>query len=71
MGVQTLQITRSLSGRVLVRRQPPAATQIDLSDPVQIAHWCREFGVTWLELVNAVEKAGPQAAAVGNALRVD
>ena len=67
---QTLQITRSVSGRIQVRRRPTAPLQIELGDPIQVAHWCRELGVTWLELLCAVDRVGPDVVAVRNALRI-
>lgn len=68
--MQKLQITRSVSGQVVVRRRPMPAAQIDLDDPLRVAHWCRELGVTWLELVIAFDTVGPNAVAVRNALRI-
>jgi hypothetical protein len=65
-----LQITRSVSGQVVVRRRPIPAAQIELDDPARIAHWCRELGATWLELVIATDRVGPNAVAVRNALRI-
>jgi hypothetical protein len=68
--MQTLEITRSLSGKVLVRRRRVAAAQIELDDPVCVAHWCRELAVTWLELISLIDRVGPNALAVRNALRI-
>ena len=67
---QKLQITRSVSGQVVVRRRPVVAAQVELDDPVRMAHWCRELGVSWLELVIATDRVGPNAVAVRNALRI-
>jgi hypothetical protein len=67
--MKKLQITRSVSGQVVARRRPMPVAQIELDDPVRVAHWCRELGVTWLELVIATDRVGPNAIAVRNALR--
>jgi Protein of unknown function (DUF3606) len=69
--MQTLQIDRRLSGRILVRRRPASPhPQIDLSNPVEVARWCRELSTTWLELFNAVERVGTDVAAVRDAVRI-
>jgi hypothetical protein len=68
--MQKLQITRSVSGQLLVRRRPMPIAKIELDDPAHIAHWCRELGVTWLELVTAANSVGPNVVAVRNALRI-
>ena len=66
-----IHVVREPSGRLHVRRAPPPSnpTHIDVSDPAQIARWCREFGCTWLELFSAIDRAGPSASAVRSALR--
>jgi hypothetical protein len=66
------QIVRSISGRLSVKRRPPAEVfgQIDVRDPAQVAHWCRELGVTWLELFSAIERVGTDIAAVRLAVRL-
>jgi len=65
------QIVRSFTGHVSIRRRPAVAApeRIDVSDPAQVAHWCRELSVTWLELLSAIERVGPEVAAVKLALR--
>ena len=66
-----IHVIREASGRVHVRRSaaPANPTHIDVSDPAQIARWCREFGCTWLELFSAIDRAGTSAAAVRSAIR--
>ena len=69
--MQTLQFGRGLLGRIFVRRRPASShAQIDLSDPSEVARWCRELSITWLELFNAVERVGTDVAAVRNAVRI-
>lgn len=57
--------------RALHAQAPPAlaALQIDVSDPAQIAHWCREFSCTWLELFSAIDRVGPNVSSVSTAVR--
>ena len=67
-----VQVIRQASGRFWVRRRPTFAwnaLHIDVSDPAQIAHWCRELGCTWLELFSAIDRVGPGIGAVRNAVR--
>ena len=64
------QVVRDISGRYTLKRRPVLATQqIDVSDPVQIAHWCREFGCTWLALFSAIDRVGPSVPSVSIAVR--
>lgn len=63
---------REPSGPIHVRRlpAPPRNPQhIDVADPAQIAHWCREFGCTWLELFSAIDRSGTSVGAVRTAIR--
>jgi hypothetical protein len=67
-----IHVIREPSGRLHVRRSatPPSNPQhIDVSDPAQIARWCREFGCTWLELFSAIDRAGTNISAVRSAIR--
>jgi hypothetical protein len=67
-----INLNRAAFGRSPVSRRaaPPANAQhIDVSDPAQIARWCREFGCTWLELFSAIDRAGTNVGAVRNAIR--
>ena len=64
------RVVREISGRyTLKRRWVLINQQIDVGDPAQIAHWCREFGCTWVELFSAIDRVGTNAASVGSALR--
>jgi len=67
--LQTLQIRRGLSGRFLALRRPALRPQIDLNDSGQVALWCRELSMTWLELFNAVDRVGTDVGAVRCAVR--
>jgi len=65
-----IHIDRTPAGRIPMRKHPPRNPQhIDVSDPAQIALWCREFGCTWLELFSAVDRAGTSVDAVRAAIR--
>lgn len=64
------QVVREMSGRLtLKRRWVLVNQQIDVRDPTQIAHWCREFSCTWVELFSAIDRVGTNAASVGLAVR--
>ena len=67
-----IDLNRTPFGRTPVNRRaaaPVNAQHIDVSDPAQIARWCREFGCTWLELFSAIDRAGTNVGAVRNAIR--
>lgn len=42
--------------------------RINLTDPLEVQYWCREFGCTERDLENAVNAAGYHIAAVRNHL---
>ena len=66
------RVMRQGCGGVWVRRRtksPEDMLQIDVSDPAQIAHWCREFSCTWLELFAAIEHVGVDIAAIRAVIR--
>ena len=69
--MQTIQLSRQLSGKIHIRRRPTAARElIDLTDSAQVGQWCRALGITWLELFNAVDKVGTDASDVLKAVRI-
>lgn len=49
-------------------RMPLQAWRINLEEDWEVRFWCAKFGCTPDQLKNAVEKAGPMAAAVGHYL---
>lgn len=64
------QVVRDISGHFTLKRRSILATQqIDINDAAQIAHWCREFGCTWLELCSAIDRVGTKVASVSIAVR--
>jgi len=46
------------------KRQYEASRTIDLSDKEQVRYWAKRFGASPQELVDAVDKVGPNTMAV-------
>jgi hypothetical protein len=43
--------------------------RLNLHDPAQVAHYCRELGVTWLQLFALADRVGSNVGAIRSALR--